>query len=67
MYLWNQLVLAALPSVLQTTFGKNVLDLSGEGWTVSSKALNITVPGRVPSQAHLDLLAANIIGETFIV
>jgi beta-mannosidase len=67
MYLWNQLVLAVFPSVLQTTFGKNVLDLSGYGWTVSSKALNITVPGRVPSQAHLDLLAANIIGESFIV
>ncbi|KAJ6188573.1 hypothetical protein N7519_003481 [Penicillium mononematosum] len=65
MYLWNQLVLAVFPSVLQTTLGKNVLDLSGDGWTVSSKALNISVPGRVPSQAHLDLLAANIIDEPY--
>ncbi|CAG8014878.1 unnamed protein product [Penicillium nalgiovense] len=65
MYLWNHLVLAVFPSVLQTTFGKNVLDLSGDGWTVSSKALNISVPGRVPSQAHLDLLAANIIGDYY--
>lgn len=46
-----------------TTLGQTVLDLGGDGWTVSSKALNISVPGRVPSQAHLDLHAANVIGE----
>lgn len=64
MYLWNHLVLAVLPSILSTTLGQNVLDLSGDGWTVSSKALNVSVPGLVPSQAHLDLLAANVIGES---
>lgn len=64
MYLWNHLVLAVLPSIVSTTLGQNVLDLSGNGWTVSSKALNVSVPGRVPSQAHLDLLAANIIGKS---
>ncbi|OQE07945.1 hypothetical protein PENVUL_c011G08750 [Penicillium vulpinum] len=63
MYLWNQLVLAVLSSVLPTTFGQNVLDLSGDGWTVRSNALNISVPGNVPSQVHLDLLAANVIDE----
>ncbi|KAJ9492869.1 hypothetical protein VN97_g362 [Penicillium thymicola] len=65
MYLWNRLVLAVLPSILSTTLGQNILDLSGDGWTVSSKALNVSVPGRVPSQAHLDLLAANIIDEPY--
>lgn len=67
MYLWNHLVLAVLPSILSTTLGQNVLDLSGDGWTVSSKTLNVSVPGRVPSQAHLDLLAANVIGESSLV
>lgn len=66
MYPWNQLVLALFPSLLPTTLGQNVLDLSGDGWTVSSKALNISVPGHVPSQVHLDLLAANVIGESFL-
>jgi hypothetical protein len=61
MHLWKQLVLAALPC-LPSALGQSVLDLSGDGWTVSSKALNISVPGRVPSQAHLDLFAAGAIG-----
>ncbi|KAJ5164371.1 Glycoside hydrolase superfamily [Penicillium coprophilum] len=64
MYLWNQLVLAVLPAVLPNTLGQNVLDLGGDGWTVSSKALNISVPGNVPSQVHLDLLDANVIALT---
>lgn len=44
--------------------GQRVLDLSGDGWTVKSKALNISVPGHLPSQVHLDLLAAKTIGES---
>lgn len=67
MYLRNHLVLAVIPSILSSTLGQNVLDLSGDGWTVSSKALNISVPGRVPSHAHLDLLAANVIGESTLI
>ncbi|CAI7634788.1 unnamed protein product [Penicillium glandicola] len=63
MYLWKQLVLAV--SVLPKTLGQNVLDLSGDGWTVRSKALNISVPGHVPSQVHLDLLAANVIDDPY--
>ncbi|KAJ5513316.1 Glycoside hydrolase superfamily [Penicillium fimorum] len=65
MHLWSQLVLAVLPSVLPTTLGQHVLYLSGDGWTVSSKALNISVPGNVPSQVHLDLLDANVIDEPY--
>lgn len=60
MHLQKQLILAALAL---TTLGQNVLDLGGDGWTVSSKTLDISVPGRVPSQVHLDLHAANVIGE----
>jgi beta-mannosidase len=61
MHFWKQLGLAALPC-LPAASGQSVVDLSGDGWTVSSKALNISVPGRVPSQAHLDLFAAGAIG-----
>lgn len=64
MRLWKQLFLTALSSALPATLAQNVIDLSGDGWTVSSSALNISVPGRVPSQAHLDLFAAGIIGKS---
>lgn len=58
-------MLAVLPSSLPLGLAQNVIDLSGDGWTVSSDALNISVPGRIPSQAHLDLFAAGVIGEWF--
>lgn len=63
MHLSKKFSLALLPTIAQTVLGQHVIDLSGDGWTVSSKALNISVPGRLPSQAHLDLYAANVIGE----
>lgn len=63
MHLWMRLALAALPVTVQSVLGQHVVDLTGDGWTVSSKALNISVPGHLPSQAHLDLHAANVIGE----
>lgn len=66
MHLWKQILLSALPSALPSALGQNVIDLSGDGWTVSSSALNISVPGHVPSHAHLDLLAAGVIGESTV-
>ncbi|KAF2204863.1 putative beta-mannosidase [Delitschia confertaspora ATCC 74209] len=40
----------------------HVLDLSTVGWTVTSpNYTNINVPGRLPSQVHLDLYAAKVI------
>lgn len=65
MHLWMKLALAALPVTVQSVLGQHVVDLTGDGWTVSSKALNISVPGHLPSQAHLDLYAANVIGEYY--
>ncbi|KAJ5983860.1 hypothetical protein N7481_005959 [Penicillium waksmanii] len=61
MHSWKRFALALLPATAQTVLSQNVVDLSGDGWTVSSKALNISVPGHLPSQAHLDLYAANVI------
>ncbi|CAI7606787.1 unnamed protein product [Penicillium pancosmium] len=40
---------------------QNVIDLGNENWTLTGP--NITVPGSAPSQAHLDLFAAGVIGD----
>lgn len=63
MHLWKRIAQVALSSTVHTALGQDVLDLGGDGWTVSSKALNISIPGHLPSQAHLDLLSANAIGN----
>lgn len=41
----------------------NVLDLSNQKWQLSSPQLGISVPGTVPSHAHVDLYAANVIDD----
>lgn len=41
--------------------GQNIIDLSSQQWTLSTH--NVTVPGSVPSQAHLDLFAAGVTGD----
>ncbi|KAB5545732.1 glycoside hydrolase family 2 protein [Coniochaeta sp. 2T2.1] len=43
----------------------NILDLSSQKWTVSSKTLNISTRGQVPSHVHLDLFAAGIVGDPY--
>jgi beta-mannosidase len=45
----------------------NVLDLSSQKWTVASQSLNISARGQVPSQVHLDLAAARVIGDPYAV
>ena len=64
---WNrattQAVLAA--SLLESTTvyaqRQEILDLSSLAWTLSSPNFSyISVPGRVPSQVHLDLRAAKV-------
>jgi hypothetical protein len=42
-----------------------VIDLSNVNWTVSCSALNISVPGSMPSQVHLDLYDAGVIGDPY--
>lgn len=44
---------------------KNVLDLSSQRWTLENQAYNITVRGKVPSNVHLDLYAAQVIGDPY--
>jgi beta-mannosidase len=58
----SMLLLAAivLPSAV---FAQHIVDLSGDGWTVSNEGRNISVPAKLPSHVHLDLFAANVIGK----
>lgn len=47
--------------------GKNVIDLSKQKWTLTSPNFNnISVPGKVPSHAHVDLYEANIISDPYV-
>ena len=46
---------------------QNVIDLSGADWTLDNLPLNISVPGSVPSQVHLDLYAAQVISDPYAV
>lgn len=50
----------ALPEGSQTVF-----DLSEANWTLSSSFYDISVPGSVPSQAHLDLYEAGVIPDPY--
>lgn len=63
---WLETAVALLAPSLPVVLGQHVRDLSGDGWTLSSPALDHSVPARVPSHAHLDLLRAGVIGEFFL-
>ncbi|KAK8172258.1 putative beta-mannosidase A [Phyllosticta citrichinensis] len=53
------LTVAAAPSACR------VIELSGSDWTLSNPLLNISVPAKLPSQAHVDLFAAQVIGDPY--
>ena len=42
---------------------QTVIDLSGNDWTLENLPLNISIPASLPSQAHLDLYASQVIGD----
>ncbi|KAK7959595.1 uncharacterized protein PG986_004449 [Apiospora aurea] len=41
----------------------SILDLSSSQWTLSNPAMEISIPARFPSYAHLDLYANHVIGN----
>ncbi|KAI0113164.1 glycoside hydrolase family 2 protein [Daldinia grandis] len=43
----------------------NIVDLSDIDWTLTNDEKDISVPGKVPSQAHLDLFAAKVIDDPY--
>ena len=55
------LVAVLLPSAC----GQNMLDLSQSSWTLQNADLDVSVPGSLPSHAHLDLYAAQVIGDPY--
>lgn len=55
----------ALLSTTSTATAQKVLDLSTAKWTLSNPIYNISVPGSVPSQAHLDLYSAGVIPDPY--
>lgn len=52
--------------IASCVLAQKVIDLSGKDWTLQNLPLNISVPGSVPSQAHLDLYAAQVIGDPYV-
>lgn len=63
MHVRFEIATGLLASILPVVLGQHVRDLSSEHWSLSSRALNRTVPAQFPSQVHLDLLKAGMIGE----
>lgn len=51
--------------LIQKCSGSDTIDLSSQNWTLSNKAYNISVAGRVPSHVHLDLQAAQVIDDPY--
>ncbi|KAI1109677.1 glycoside hydrolase family 2 protein [Nemania sp. NC0429] len=54
--------LAAVSFVAAIARAQSTYDLSNVRWTLTN-GVNVTVPGHLPSQAHLDLYAAGVIGD----
>lgn len=44
---------------------RNIVDLSSQKWQLTNTPYNISVPGKVPSHVHLDLYAAQVIGDPY--
>ncbi len=51
--------------LLKGALAQQIIDLSTAPWVLSNPQYNISVPGNVPSQAHLDLFKANIIPDPY--
>ncbi|KAG6100455.1 hypothetical protein E4U30_004614 [Claviceps sp. LM220 group G6] len=51
--------------ILLHVHASDLIDLTEQTWTLQSLLMNISVPGRVPSQVHLDLFEAKVIGDPY--
>lgn len=58
---------STLLSLAAATFvtSQKVIDLSGKDWFLHNTQGNVSISGSVPSQAHLDLSAAGVIGDPY--
>ncbi|KAK5136883.1 hypothetical protein LTR08_001805 [Meristemomyces frigidus] len=55
----------AAACLLPLVSSNKVTSLEGNGWTLSNPSLNVSVPAHLPSQAHLDLYANQVIGNPY--
>lgn len=55
-----------LASLVIVGHASNIVDLAAQKWTLQSSERNISVPGKVPSQVHLDLFAAKVITDPYV-
>ena len=68
LFLWSEAEMFAsriLTQALLFTYvsAHQVINLSRNDWILQNLPLNISVPGSVPSQVHLDLYANQVIGD----
>ncbi|KAG6009432.1 hypothetical protein E4U21_002347 [Claviceps maximensis] len=61
--IFTRIVFFSIVHVLQRVHASRFIDLSEQKWRLQSLPMNISVPGRVPSHVHLDLLEAQVIGD----
>lgn len=56
---------ATVALVLRTANAQTIISMSNLSWTLSSQQYSVSVQGNYPSQAHLDLYAADVIGDPY--
>ncbi|KAF2765513.1 glycoside hydrolase [Teratosphaeria nubilosa] len=61
----KQVAIAAVACSASAATSSKVISLEGDRWTLSNPTGNISVPAHLPSQAHLDLYAAHVIGDPY--
>ena len=63
-YMMRFLRIITACALLSTAFGQTVTDLGTYRWTLINPGVNnVSVPAKVPSQAHLDLYNAGVIPD----
>lgn len=55
----------ALASIICSSQAQKVIDLSNNQWTLTNSEHDITVPGSVPGQVHLDLFREGVIPDPY--
>ncbi|KAI7278091.1 glycoside hydrolase family 2 protein [Hortaea werneckii] len=60
-----RILAATAAMVIPPAYSQKIISLVGNDWTVSNPELNVSVPAHLPSQAHLDLYANQVIGDPY--
>ncbi|KAG5953114.1 hypothetical protein E4U53_006850 [Claviceps sorghi] len=60
-----RIVIFSIVGDLRHVCASHLIDLAEQRWRLQNLLMNISVPGRVPSQVHLDLIEAQVIGDPY--